>query len=86
MPTKRPIEVERASREIDVLTPNPWFSLEGKILEGTKEKLQFVSKRIEKLSRHAGEIVEDGDRYDRDALDVRRKWKIKRLHHLNEQL
>jgi hypothetical protein len=82
--------VERQDR---FSTPSPWFSLDGNILEETKDKLYFISRRIEKLSRYAGEIFEDGDGYDIDALadsddddDVRWKWEIKRLRHLNVQL
>jgi hypothetical protein len=91
---KGTIELKTASGEAgSFLTPNPWSSLDGNVLEESKDKLYLVSRRIEKLSRFAGEIFEDGDGYDVDALtdsdndhDVRRKWKIKRLRHLNVQL
>jgi hypothetical protein len=87
---KRPIKLKTASGEAGpFLTPNPWSSLDGNILEESKDKLYLVSRRIENLSRFAGEIIEDGDGYDVDALtdsdhDVRRKWN--RLRHLNAQL
>jgi hypothetical protein len=89
---KRPIELKTPSGEAgSFLTPNPWSSLDGNILQETKDKLYLLSRRIEKLSRFAGEIFEDGDGYDVDALtdsdddhDVRRKWN--RLRHLNVQL
>ncbi len=83
---KRPIEIETASEEIGPLTPNPWFSLDGNVLAKTKDKLYFISRRIEKLSRYAGQTFEGGDGYDIHELDERRKWNIKRLRHLNAEL